>query len=72
MMSSELLNTLEKLPETLQQEILHYAEFLAEKYNKTSLQTTASNRQGFGSWQGQIIMAEDFDAPLEDMKEYME
>jgi hypothetical protein len=72
MMSPELLNTLEKLPEPLQQEILHYAEFLAEKYSKTVPQTTTSNHQGFGSWQGQIIMAEDFDEPLEDLKEYME
>jgi hypothetical protein len=72
MMSPELLNTLEKLPEPLQQEILHYAEFLAEKYSKTVPQTTTPNRQGFGSWQGQIIMAEDFDEPLEDLKEYME
>jgi hypothetical protein len=44
MMSPELLNTLEKLPEPLQQEILHYAEFLAEKYSKTIPQTTTSNR----------------------------
>jgi Protein of unknown function (DUF2281) len=33
---------------------------------------TTSNHHGFGSWQGQIIMAEDFDEPLEDLKEYME
>lgn len=49
MISPELLNTLEKLPEPLQQQVLHYAEFLAEKYSKTTAQTATPNRQGFGS-----------------------
>jgi antitoxin (DNA-binding transcriptional repressor) of toxin-antitoxin stability system len=33
-----------------------------------------SNRRGgeFGSAKGQIWMSDDFDAPLEDFKEYME
>jgi Protein of unknown function (DUF2281) len=26
---------------------------------------------GYGSWAGQIVMSDDFDAPLEDLKEYM-
>jgi addiction module RelB/DinJ family antitoxin len=26
----------------------------------------------FGAWKGKIWMADDFDAPLEDFKEYME
>jgi hypothetical protein len=72
MMSLELINTLEALPETLQQEVLHYAEFLAHNYVKTTPSKTSQPRQGFGSWQGQITMVDDFDAPLEDMKEYME
>jgi len=72
MISLELINTLETLPEPLQQEILHYAEFLAHNYAKTTPSKTSQTRQGFGSWQGKIVMADDFDAPLEDMKEYME
>jgi hypothetical protein len=34
---------------------------------------TASKKQrtGFGSLRGQIRIADDFDAPLEDFKEYM-
>ncbi len=31
MLQATLLETLNKLPESLQQEVLHYAEFLAEK-----------------------------------------
>jgi hypothetical protein len=73
MMSLQLINTLEKLPESLQQEVLHYAEFLAQKYAKaTSQEILPQPRPGFGSWQGQITMTDDFDAPLEDLKEYME
>jgi hypothetical protein len=72
MMSSELINTLESLPESLQQEVLHYAEFLAHNYAKTTPSEISQMPQGFGSWKGQIIMADDFDAPLEDMREYME
>lgn len=26
----------------------------------------------FGGWEGQVWMADDFDAPLDDFKEYME
>ncbi len=29
-------------------------------------------RPGFGSLRGQIHMADDFDAPLDDIKDYME
>jgi len=28
-------------------------------------------RGGFGIWKGKVWMADDFDAPLEDMKDYM-
>ena len=70
MMPSELLNTLEALPETLQQEVLHYAEFLAHNYAKATPSNPSQTRQGFGSWRGQIVMADDVDAPLEDLIEF--
>jgi len=38
MLQTTLLETLNKLPESLQQEVLHYAEFLAEKYAKAEPQ----------------------------------
>jgi hypothetical protein len=68
-MTSPLLETLQKLPKSLQQEVLHYAEYLAAKY---AAETHPQKRSSFGSWQGQMTIADDFDAPLEDMKEYME
>jgi len=32
---------------------------------------TLEGRRGFGCLKGQIWMADDFDAPLEDFKDYM-
>ncbi|MEL6460371.1 MAG: DUF2281 domain-containing protein [Cyanobacteria bacterium J06636_27] len=60
------------LPESLKTELLHYAEYLKEKYpnNKKSQENTEAN-QGYGSWAGKIIMSNDFDEPLEDLAEYM-
>lgn len=60
------------LPESLKTELLHYAEYLIEKYpnNKQSQEKMETDR-GYGSWAGQIIMSDDFDEPLEDLAEYM-
>ena len=33
---------------------------------------TQASLKGFGSLKGKLWMADDFDAPLEDFKEYME
>jgi hypothetical protein len=67
-----ILEKLEELPEPLQTEVLHYIEFLIEKYAKTeSSQEQIEKLHGYGSWADQIVMSEDFDAPLEDLKEYM-
>lgn len=72
MMSPELLNTLEKLPEPLQKEVLHYAEFLADKYSRgQSENISLTKRRQAGTMKGMIVMADDFDEPLEDLKDYM-
>lgn len=78
MLQTELLETFNKLPEPLQKEVLHYAEFLAEKCIKDSPENgqTTEGKPGkrgiFGIWKGKIKMADDFDEPLEEFKEYME
>jgi Protein of unknown function (DUF2281) len=72
MMSPELLSTLEKLPEPLQKEVLHYAEFLADKYSQDPAKNILPNkRRQAGTMKGVIVMSDDFDAPLEDLKDYM-
>lgn len=60
------------LPESLKTELLHYAEYLREKYpNDQQNQNKRETAYGYGSWAGQIIMSDDFDEPLEDLAEYM-
>ena len=72
MVQAAILEKLEQLPESLQTEVLHYIEFLAEKYAKqSSTQASKKKRGGLGILKGKIWMAEDFDEPLEDMKEYI-
>jgi hypothetical protein len=73
MISPQLIATLDKLPPALQTEILHYAEYLAAQYTQTP-NPEASPPQTYrqaGTMKGMFTMAEDFDAPLEDLKDYM-
>lgn len=71
--------SLKQLPDSLQIEVLHYIEFLKSNYVKQINSKTQSldktniefledkkvkKRDGFGVWQGQITMSEDFDAPM--------
>jgi hypothetical protein len=105
-----LLEKLEALPESLQTEVLHYVEFLSERYadaKPEDLQDKPKTRRlfssmkgtfklplpedfdapmerlnaeqkaalekkyGYGSLVGKITIADDFDEPLEDLKDYM-
>ena len=72
MISPQLIATLDKLPSPLQAEILNYAEYLAAKYAALPQPEAPPKiyRQG-GTMKGMFKMAEDFDAPLEDFKDYM-
>ena len=67
-----ILEKLEELPESLQTEVLHYIEFLLEKYAKVSPQEeTLKKKRKAGLLKGKVWMSDDFDAPLEDLKDYM-
>jgi Protein of unknown function (DUF2281) len=66
MLSPTLIASLEKLPDKLQQEVLHYAEFLVANYAQNSPNTSQQRRQA-GTMQGMFEMSDDFDAPLEDL-----
>lgn len=72
MISPQLIATLDKLPPNLQNEILHYAEFLAAKYTSLQQPDTPPIYRQAGTLKGMFTMADDFDAPLEDLKDYME
>ncbi len=72
MIQPVILEKLAELPESLQTEVLHYIEFLIEKQAKNSTQEKPTKRGGLGIWKDKITMSDDFDEPLEDMKEYVD
>ena len=72
MLETTILEKLEKLPESLKQEVLHYTEFLMEKYAKQLQQEQPQRKKReAGLLKGKIWMSDDFDEPLEDFKDYM-
>ena len=78
MIETTILEKFEALPDSLQTEVIHYIEFLFDKYAKTvslseqeGAEEQTEKHYGYGSLAGKIIMADDFDEPLEDLKEYM-
>ncbi|MBS1594972.1 MAG: DUF2281 domain-containing protein [Bacteroidetes bacterium] len=64
-----LFTRLISLPAELKAEVAQFIESLLAKYDPKK-QPRLSGRKP-GSAKGMIIMAPDFDEPLEDFKEYM-
>ena len=54
----------------LQQEVADFVSFLLSKQPKAPKSTLKKKRM-FGCEKGSYYMAPDFDAPLEDFKDYM-
>jgi hypothetical protein len=70
-MEQAILEQIQRLPESLQQEALRYIEGLVAKHTQHQLAPTIVDRQNaFGIWKGQVWMADDFDAPLDELQEY--
>ncbi len=65
-----LYEKLELLPDRLKQEASDFIEFLFQKALKEEIVITGA-KPVFGSARGKVHMAEDFDGPLEDFKDYM-
>jgi hypothetical protein len=65
-----ILRELHSLPESLKVEVLHFVQFL--KKETTKGEKSPRKRRQAGSAEGKYILAPDFDAPLEDFKEYMQ
>ena len=63
-----LITEVSQQPEPLLREVWNYLNFLKSQAGEESPQSPAI-RPGFGSVPG-IVLAEDFDAPLEDFAEY--
>ena len=63
-----IFKKLNNLPEHLRSEVLDFIDFLLTRQKKEKEEVP---KPTFGSAKGQFKMAEDFDAPLDDFKEYM-
>ena len=70
-MEQALLEQIHLLPESLQQEALKYIESLVAKHNKSMQAPKIARKNAFGIWRGDVWMSDDFNAPLDDLQEYM-
>lgn len=72
MIQPAMLEKLESLPKSLQIKVLQYIDFLIEEQKQSLGQESDPKKYRVaGSMKGMIIMADDFDEPLEDLKDYM-
>ena len=65
-----ILSEIHQLPESLKLEVLRFIMFLKQEHNKKIVPETKGERI-FGKSKGRYKLAPDFDAPLDDFKEYM-
>ncbi|MBC8042281.1 MAG: DUF2281 domain-containing protein [Rhizobacter sp.] len=71
-MSQQLIDTLEKLSPSAQREVEDFAASLLSKQQEKQAATSVKIVPVFGSMKGTFQMSEDFDAPLDDFREYMQ
>lgn len=64
-----IMTELLQLPESMKLEVLHFVQFLKQQQKKSDSKLRAKRQAGI--LKGKIWIAPDFDAPLEDFKEYM-
>jgi len=64
-----ILSQLYTLPENLKSEVVRFILFLKSENEQKSINT--EKQRVFGRSKGRYKMADDFDDPLDDFKEYM-
>ncbi|HRN36930.1 MAG: DUF2281 domain-containing protein [Flavobacteriales bacterium] len=69
MSSADLLIKINSLPEDVRKQVSDFIEFLLARKPQ---QEPAKKKRVAGLMKGEIHIADDFDAPLDDFKEYME
>ncbi|AUD00457.1 type II toxin-antitoxin system VapB family antitoxin [Spirosoma pollinicola] len=67
MSTTALLSEIVALPPELRREVEDFVAFLRTKKQAT----TAPAEREFGYAKGKVRLSDDFDAPLDDFKEYM-
>lgn len=70
-MEQAILEQIQRLPESLQQESLQYLEGLVAKHDRSVQAPPLDRKNAFGIWKGDMWMSDDFNAPLDDLQEYM-
>ncbi|NES18965.1 MAG: DUF2281 domain-containing protein [Symploca sp. SIO3E6] len=71
---TEILQTVVAMPESLKQELLHYAKYLIENHSQDIPQEHHSvKKRRSGILKGTFVLPlpDDFDEPLEDFEQYM-
>jgi hypothetical protein len=63
----QLYTQISSLPADLKKEVSDFVEFLKQKAKPKTL----LKKRQLGAAKGLIVMSPDFDAPLDDFKEYM-
>lgn len=71
MAQSQLLEKIKKIPPAYQQEVEDFIDFILRKRRVSGDNQKKDMRREIGLLKGKLQMAEDFDAPLEDFKDYM-
>jgi hypothetical protein len=66
MTATMLYTKISSLPPSLIKEVDDFVEFLKSKQKKSNVK-----ERKFGCAKGLFVMHDDFDEPLEDLKEYM-
>lgn len=67
MKQAHLYNKINFLPENLRSEVNDFIDFLLSKKPKKN----KASKPQFGCMKGEVFMSDDFDAPLNDFKDYM-
>jgi hypothetical protein len=69
MSSADLLIKINSLPEDLRKQVIEFIEFLSTRRKQPE---PLRKKRIAGLMKGEIHIADDLDAPLDDFKEYME
>jgi hypothetical protein len=75
MTDQQVLLQLKNLPDNLKREVVDFIGYLFSKYNlatKKRALPASNSKPAFGCGAVKMKIAPDFDAPLDDFKEYME
>jgi len=70
MTEKAILSEIHLLPENLKLEVLHFISFLKSEHGAQEVEKPGGNRV-FGRTKRKYKMSPDFDAPLDDFKDYM-